>query len=428
MDDIHDNVIIKRDKNREERHSEDTAGNGGSGGVNYNPRNAKAMSILMVFFSVFLLLSLVSYTPKDFIHTRLSFEEFFGLFTGSDIVKAKVDATQNWLGLIGAITSDFAYNSLLGYSILAMPFLIFIIAVELFRRNCVSGETKRKAWAVVIIMALISSSVAAFSSLSWTAELGREWYGAVGRMFAGLFSMLLGAFGAMLLFVAGAVFVLIRMTNVKVDLVFERAFNKGEDNIRRWKSSLFGRKEKPESEKSGDETGANRVSVFKKIISALKPPPRQDNRQKTEKKTEPVARQNSKSDTIKEYGNELKPIREGHIHEEPARIIKGSIDIKVNNPINKVNPVMNYSPEKEESRGNSLVEKLIEENKEASKQQVPISEQPIPEQESLVGALALDDTRPPEDTTNFEVQQNDGKTEADTEISAIGRASCRERV
>lgn len=349
MDSVHDNVIIKREKTGENKSAGEKSNMENKENREHNPRNAKALSILMIFFSVFLFLSLVSYTPKDFIHTRLSFEEFFGLFTGSDIVKAKVDATQNWLGLIGAIVSDMAYNSLIGYSILAMPFLVFILAVELFRKNFISPESKKKAWAAVIISVLTASSVAAFSNIPWTIELGREWFGAVGRMFAGLFSTLLGSFGAMMLFLAGMAFVLIKMTNVKVDILFEKIFNKGEDNIRKWKGSILQQREKQSNMAVGRD---NRVSIFKKIFSIKK-------QEKTYSEPDPII--NKKTEQIHEEIHSPMAIKQ----EEPARIIKGSIDIKVNNPRNKINPILNAPAETMSGPGNSLVEKLIEENRNA---------------------------------------------------------------
>lgn len=413
MDNVHDNVIIKREKSGEDRQDSEKNANVDSSARQYSPRNAKAMSILMVFFSIFLFLSLISYTPKDFIHTRLSFEEFFGLFTGSDIVKAKVDATQNWLGLIGAVISDIAYNSLTGYSILALPFIIFILAVELFRKNHITPEMKRKAWAAVIISVLIASSLSAFSSMSWAVELSREWYGAVGRMFAGLFSTLLGSFGAMLLFLAGAAFVLVKMTNVKVDLLFEKAFNKGEDNLKRWKGSLFQKREsKPDIEQNVE----NKESFFKRLVEVLKP---------AKVATVPIQPQKEKAGPL-----ESEPIQPNtKKQEEPARIIKGSIDIKVNNPRNKMNPVLNTSTEKENSIGNSLVDKLIEENKHAGKRITPaVMEEPEPEAPAISEKLsALEPIKPLEITIDKkekvsinEIPVNEIKAiKEPTEISSI---------
>jgi hypothetical protein len=70
-------------------------------GENFFVRHKFALSILIFAFGLILILSIVSYSPKDEANL-LSLSEIGKIFTGDELVRIKLERTKNWLGFFGA--------------------------------------------------------------------------------------------------------------------------------------------------------------------------------------------------------------------------------------------------------------------------------------------------------------------------------------
>ena len=89
-----------------------------------NPdRRRQIWSFLGILFSFMLLLSLISYTPADQANGQVQITELWKVLTQDEALQAKADRTQNLLGLLGAVLSNWFINSTIGYSVIILPFL-----------------------------------------------------------------------------------------------------------------------------------------------------------------------------------------------------------------------------------------------------------------------------------------------------------------
>ena len=89
-----------------------------------NPdRRRQIWSFMGIVFSFMLLLSLVSYTTADQANGQVRLLDLWKVVTPDEALQAQADRTQNLLGLLGAIISNWFINSTRGYAIIVLPFL-----------------------------------------------------------------------------------------------------------------------------------------------------------------------------------------------------------------------------------------------------------------------------------------------------------------
>lgn len=177
----------------------------------------KIAAVLLALFAVFIFLALVSYTPYDEASASLSLRDLGGLLQGDEVVRARADTTQNWLGLLGAVISSFCYNFTIGYASLMYPVLLALWAKSLYREQI----TRR----IILITSLSLTFGIIFSActgtvqlVDWMPSLRPEWSGAIGQFISSIFTQLVGATGSFLLLIAATIVVLI----VGVDLDIEK--------------------------------------------------------------------------------------------------------------------------------------------------------------------------------------------------------------
>ncbi len=86
-------------------------------------RNA-IIAILLMAAAVLMFIALVSYDPSDEANADVHLTDLFKVFTGDPGARAKADTAHNWLGLVGAILSDFLVKSTIGYAVYCIPVLV----------------------------------------------------------------------------------------------------------------------------------------------------------------------------------------------------------------------------------------------------------------------------------------------------------------
>jgi S-DNA-T family DNA segregation ATPase FtsK/SpoIIIE len=199
--------------------------NGGSGTrqsarKTTHSRKRAILAILMLVSSVLIFLALVSYNTADEANADIPLGSLLGIFTGDPLIHAKADTTQNWLGLIGAMISEFLIKSTVGYSVFCFPFLLGLWGWTLLRK----GDYQRAVTIsnYTLVFALLFATGFGMGRLVFGNDtLGMGWSGAVGDFLAGLLARLIGKAGGSILILAGVLLTVILAADLDVHQIIE---------------------------------------------------------------------------------------------------------------------------------------------------------------------------------------------------------------
>ncbi len=157
----------------------------------------QVLSFLVIVFGLMAMLSMVSYSPGDEANGDVRFSDLYKVFTNDPFIQQKSELTTNWLGLFGAILSNFLINSTVGLFAFIVPTLLLMWGWTMLR----SGNIRRLVYFTnyAIILALLGS---AFFGLLRKTGLGEvisaEWHGSVGAFFATILQQSIGLAGGMI--------------------------------------------------------------------------------------------------------------------------------------------------------------------------------------------------------------------------------------
>jgi S-DNA-T family DNA segregation ATPase FtsK/SpoIIIE len=180
--------------------------NPGRNFLNFSPEKKKRIAgVFLILFSVFLLLSIISYSRKD--------EVFLGIniFSGAE--------AHNWLGLIGAHLSYFLLHSTIGYFSVIFPAILFLWGISLFTR--ITFKTLIYSTNLLLVSGLVLATFfgvldAGMNFLHSTKELR----GNIGEYLGTLLDGLLGAAGSIILLIFVSATALIFAFDVKIENIF----------------------------------------------------------------------------------------------------------------------------------------------------------------------------------------------------------------
>jgi S-DNA-T family DNA segregation ATPase FtsK/SpoIIIE len=171
----------------------------------------KIVGLLLVFLSILILLSIVSYNDSD----NDSLSTFFNDFYNSLSNGADKDIT-NWLGIVGAHISSFFVTSTLGIFSAAIPLLLLTWGVALFYK--ISYKTLIKISNFLIAFGLLLSAL--FGLLRTNYNLFpnmMELSGSVGNYLGEVLSRLLGGVGGIIFLIVGLFTLIVLTFNIKLD-------------------------------------------------------------------------------------------------------------------------------------------------------------------------------------------------------------------
>lgn len=193
-------------------------------------RNIKVLSIIFIVLSLLVLISIVTYSPKDEFVLSWGLQDFWGLLKGDESIIQRTQEVSNLMGTIGALVANFFVNKTIGYFSILLPFLIIIWCVKLFLTQRVTGSL---IWLSVIILSfgiLLSSIVGGLEGLT---NIGIPYYiyGLFGAFISQFASYLLGKVGSIIFFISA----LLITTIVSFDLKVERFFR---FVLKVWKNNL----------------------------------------------------------------------------------------------------------------------------------------------------------------------------------------------
>jgi DNA segregation ATPase FtsK/SpoIIIE, S-DNA-T family len=144
------------------------------------------------------LLCLVSYSSADEANGDVAVTNLYKIFTNDPLIRQKAAATNNWLGLLGAITSNFLINSTVGFSVFVLPFLLLAWGWVTLRR----GNVRRLAYFtnyVVVICLFLSTFFGLLRLAGLSSVLSAEWDGSIGAFLSSVLQQLIGLTGGMVL-------------------------------------------------------------------------------------------------------------------------------------------------------------------------------------------------------------------------------------
>jgi S-DNA-T family DNA segregation ATPase FtsK/SpoIIIE len=162
-------------------------------------RNLRIAAILMILISVFVLIAMISYSPRDEVYTEISVNDVSSLFHGDHAVKAKMESVRNYLGITGAILSNWIYNKTIGYFAIIIPFLLIWGGVLLFRKYNIEYDNLRKAFYLLIAAVFGASLMGSLGMTDSYATLPKEWSGTVGRFLPVIASAFIGKAGSFII-------------------------------------------------------------------------------------------------------------------------------------------------------------------------------------------------------------------------------------
>ena len=158
-------------------------------------RKRQIISLLGMVLGVLILLSLVSYTSSDQANGDVRFVDLWKVFSNDPVIRAKAEGTRNWLGLLGAIFSNFLINTTIGYAVIIFPILLFAWSWTLLREGNY-GKLALFSNYILILALLLCSLFGVVRLLSLPPLMTMEWSGVVGDFIATVLARLIGIVGA----------------------------------------------------------------------------------------------------------------------------------------------------------------------------------------------------------------------------------------
>jgi len=187
-------------------------------------KKRKILGIFLIVLSIFILLSIATYSRYDQANLNYHLSDFFKVFGSSQNTPVSVDNTRNWLGIFGAYISDFFVNSTLGIFSTVFPIMFFIWGVSLFKK--INFRLLIHSSNFLIIIGLLLSSFFGVLRIHYEVFSGvYELSGTVGDYLGLAVSRLLGGVGSIIFIIASAIVLLIIAFDIKIEKIFQTFVN-----------------------------------------------------------------------------------------------------------------------------------------------------------------------------------------------------------
>ena len=270
------------------------------------PHRRQISAFIALLLSFLLFLSLISYSSSDQASGEISFSDLWKVFSNDETIHIKAAHTQNWLGLLGAIISNWLINSTIGYAVLILPVLCFIWSLYLFNRNNLHKKITFTNYAIILAI-LFASLAGSFRKLD--DGLPMEWSGIVGHFLAEVMSTTIGLFGTIVVLLGTIFIVITLLIDLDYRVTLDR-LNEYSALLRRWWIDYFGRMRErqiareQEVEKTAVQEHAIKIRRLEKEIPAEEHVPLPVLK-KEKKKNEPLGEEKPKSPVPREEKHTL---------------------------------------------------------------------------------------------------------------------------
>ncbi|MCX7984708.1 MAG: DNA translocase FtsK [Bacteroidetes bacterium] len=189
------------------------------------------LALVCSVLSFLTLLSLVSYSSHDQASGELSLFDLWKVVTNDEGILAKAEQTQNWLGLVGAMLSNWLINGTIGYAVLVVPLLGFLWSVYILNRKHLHKK--------IVFTNYTLSLAILFASFAGTLrhiddDLSIEWSGVVGHFIAHVLVMTIGIAGAIIVLLTLMLVVLTFLIDLDYRITVERVKQIGASILKWW--------------------------------------------------------------------------------------------------------------------------------------------------------------------------------------------------
>lgn len=288
-------------------------------GAKKNPKQRRqVISFFVIVFGIMTLLSLVSYSSGDEANGEVRFADLYKVFTNDPFIQLKSELTTNWLGLFGAVLSNFLINSTVGLFSFIVPILLLMWGWTMLR----NGDVRRLVFFsnYAIILSLLGSAFFGLIRKAGLSEvISTEWHGSFGSFFATILQQSIGLTGGILITVSLAI--------AAITLAVDLDLHKTSERIKNFfiaMGELFG--SKMESWKEQQELRAQQREEEKKKSAAEIKVKRPDTELITEEEKSTPKIIQPKKEILKP-----RPIINKEIDEElPAAILDSDIPLEIN--------------------------------------------------------------------------------------------------
>lgn len=261
------------------------------------------IGIILIIISVFLFLSIISFSRLDEALIQKNFSEFVGSFSNAEV--EKINSPENWMGLVGAYISFFFVNSVLGYFSLVFPVLLFLISLFLLR--IISSKKILVISNFLIILCLIFTSFFGIirTEYHWLYDY-YELSGGVGEFIGIFLAKMLGGTGGVILLLTILILTIIFTFNINL----EQVLHSTKESSKKISSSIKLKKEdstKWESIPSGESSNQN-LNKIKEL--------RESNKRKFKSDEITETEETSNYDEVEKNKTNIRIIRKGEIESD----------------------------------------------------------------------------------------------------------------
>lgn len=196
----------------------------GNGGKKSSSKRKQVFSFLIIVVGIMTLLSMMSYSPADEASGDIRFSDLYKIFTNDPLIQQKAETTANWLGLFGAILSNFLINSTIGLFAFIVPVLLLMWGWILLQ----SGDVRRLVYFTnyAIVLGLLGSTFFGLLRKTGLAEvLSSEWHGSYGAFCATVLQQALGLTGGLILTLSLAIVAVTLAIDLDLHKTSERLMN-----------------------------------------------------------------------------------------------------------------------------------------------------------------------------------------------------------
>jgi len=181
-------------------------------------KKKKILGIFLIVLSVFLFLSIMSYSRFD----EANFDQNIINFSSSESIQQY--QMNNWMGILGAHVSSFFIKSVIGYFSLIFPAMFFFWGISFFKQ--INFRTLIHSSNFLIIIGLLLSSFFGILKEYYNVFPGvYELYGSVGDYLGKAISTLLGGVGGIIFIFTSTVVLLIIAFDIKIENIFHFIVN-----------------------------------------------------------------------------------------------------------------------------------------------------------------------------------------------------------
>src|SRR5664280_59717 len=197
-------------------------------------KKKKIVGILLIILSIFIFLSIVSYSRSD--EARISsqvWRDLLNIITNSNNELNKLADINNWMGIAGVYISFFFIRSIIGYFSILLPAVIFLWGLRFFKK--LDFRILIHLSNFFLLSGLIFSSFFGVLSLHYNSFSDIELYGNVGQHLGIIFNRFLGGVGSIIFLTTLMIAILIFAFDIKIENIFRfimNLFNKSVEKIK----------------------------------------------------------------------------------------------------------------------------------------------------------------------------------------------------